>query len=139
MLAQQNRVRSEHGAPPLLWDEELAAKAQTYANIMAQSDVFAHDPTNRNPRQGENLWRGTRGGFPYAAMVGGWIGEQAYFKPGVFPDNSNNGNWMSVSHYTQMIWPTTTSIGCATASSATKDYLVCRYWPAGNKDGGALR
>lgn len=139
MLATHNEARAQHGAPPLVWDKELERAAQAYADKMAQMEVFAHDPTNRNPRQGENLWRGSRGHFRYTDRVAGWIGEKAYFKPGVFPDNSTTGNWQSVSHYTQIIWPTTTAIGCASASSATRDYLVCRYWPAGNKDGVTLR
>jgi hypothetical protein len=40
-----------------------------------------------------------------------------------------------VAHYTQIVWPTTTEVGCALASSATTDYFVCRYAPTGNKDG----
>jgi hypothetical protein len=31
-----------------------------------------------------------------------------------------------------MVWSTTTDVGCAIASSATTDYLVCRYSPPGN-------
>jgi hypothetical protein len=34
-----------------------------------------------------------------------------------------------------MIWPTTTRVGCALATNASTDYLVCRYSPAGNIDG----
>jgi hypothetical protein len=31
-----------------------------------------------------------------------------------------------------MVWPTTTRIGCAIASNARNDFLVCRYSPTGN-------
>jgi hypothetical protein len=34
-----------------------------------------------------------------------------------------------------MVWPTTTRIGCAVASNAANDFLVCRYASAGNIDG----
>jgi hypothetical protein len=34
-----------------------------------------------------------------------------------------------------MIWPATERVGCAIASSARADYLVCRYATAGNIDG----
>jgi hypothetical protein len=81
---------------------------------------------------------GTRGAFSYEAMVGGWSSEARYFMPGQFPSVSRSGNWADVGHYTQMIWPTTTHVGCALASNARSDYLVCRYSPAGNIDGRQL-
>ena len=37
-----------------------------------------------------------------------------------------------------MIWPTTTRVGCAIASTQRIDYLVCRYATAGNMDGRKL-
>jgi hypothetical protein len=81
---------------------------------------------------------GTRGAFSYESMVGGWSSEARYFMPGQFPAVSRSGNWADVGHYTQMIWPTTTHVGCALASNARSDYLVCRYSPAGNIDGRQL-
>jgi hypothetical protein len=71
-------------------------------------------------------------------MVGVMIEEAKVFRPGVFPDNSRTGEWHDVAHYTQIVWPTTTEVGCALASSATTDYFVCRYAPTGNKDGTYL-
>jgi hypothetical protein len=80
------------------------------------------------------LWMGSRGAFSVEAMVGGWSSEKRYFTRGIFPNNSNTGNWADVGHYTQMIWPTTQRVGCAIASTPRTDYLVCRYSPAGNID-----
>ena len=78
---------------------------------------------------------GTHGVYPIEAMVGGWALEKRWFVPGVFPANSRTGNWEDVGHFTQMIWPTTTRVGCALAATARTDYLVCRYSGAGNIDG----
>lgn len=36
------------------------------------------------------------------------------------------------SHYSQMIWRDTKKLGCALGEGANADYLVCRYFPAGN-------
>ena len=74
--------------------------------------------------------------FSYDLMVGVMIEEARHFRPGAFPNNnSRTGNWLDVAHFTQIVWPTTTEIGCALASNATTDYFVCRYAPTGNKDG----
>jgi hypothetical protein len=37
-----------------------------------------------------------------------------------------------------MVWPTTTKVGCAIASNARHDFLVCRYSPAGNVMGRSV-
>lgn len=133
MMDRHNSARAKIKAAPLNWDEKLAADARIYATQMAQTGKFAHDPqTGKNPRQGENLWLGTKGAYSYIQMANGWIDEDRFFKPGFFPDNSNTGNWGDVGHYTQVIWPTTTHVGCAVASNKQDDYLVCRYSPGGN-------
>lgn len=138
IVAAHNIERARMGRPPLVWDEALGNGAAVYAQQMALTGAFQH--SNRQARRGigENLWMGTHGAFSVEAMVGGWSSEKRYFTPGVFPNNSRTGNWEDVGHYTQMIWPTTTRIGCALASTPRIDYLVCRYATAGNVDGTRL-
>ena len=53
--------------------------------------------------------------------------------------DSRTGNVSHVGHYTQIVWPTSRRVGCATASNRSKDVLVCRYLPAGNVVGTILR
>ena len=62
-----------------------------------------------------------------------WSAERRNFVPGVFPNVSRTGNWFHVSHYSQIIWPTTARVGCG-LSGGRFDVLVCRYSPAGNID-----
>ena len=78
---------------------------------------------------------GTRGAFTPEQMIASWAEERRMFRPGIFPAVSSTGNWLDVSHYTTMIWPTTTRVGCALYSSASWDFLICRYSPPGNIDG----
>ena len=105
-------------------------------NIWRATGIYGHDQTpGRRKKAGENLWRGQRGVFSYDIMIGVMVDEARLFRPGAFPDNSVTGDWHAVAHYTQIVWPTTTEVGCALASSATTDYFVCRYAPTGNKDG----
>jgi hypothetical protein len=138
ILAAHNAERARMHMPPLTWDSELGNGAAAYAQQLAFTGMFQH--SNRQARRGigENLWMGTHGAFSVEAMVGGWSAEKRYFIPGVFPNNSSTGDWEDVGHYTQMIWPTTTRIGCAIASTPRIDYLVCRYATAGNVDGRRL-
>jgi hypothetical protein len=135
ILAAHNAERAQMGMSPLTWDAELGNEAAAYAQQMSFTGMFQH--SNRQARRGvgENLWMGSHAAFSPEAMVGGWSSEKRYFMPGVFPNNSRTGNWADVGHYTQMIWPTTTRVGCALASTGRVDYLVCRYATAGNIDG----
>jgi len=138
ILAAHNSERSRAGVPPLVWDDALGMAAAAYATQMAMTGRFAHSDRSLRRGTGENLWMGTHNAFSVEAMVGGWASEKRFFTPGVFPNNSRTGDWEDVGHYTQMIWPTTTRIGCALASNGRVDYLVCRYAGAGNIDGRAV-
>jgi hypothetical protein len=135
ILAAHNAERVRAGVAPLVWDNALGSAAAAYAQQMAMTGRFEHSNRQARPGTGENLWMGTHGAFPIEAMVGGWASEKRWFVPGIFPNNSRTGNWADVGHYTQMIWPTTTHVGCALASTPRVDYLVCRYAYKGNIDG----
>jgi Cysteine-rich secretory protein family len=135
MLAAHNAQRMANGIGPLIWDPTLASGAAAQAQQMAITGRLAHSDRRARRGVGENLWMGTHGLAGPEAMVGLWAGEKRNFVPGTFPAVSRTGNWMDVAHYTQVIWPTTQRVGCAIAIGHRVDYLVCRYWPAGNIDG----
>ncbi|HVM37367.1 MAG TPA: CAP domain-containing protein [Sphingomicrobium sp.] len=138
LLALHNGERARVGSPALQWDPALAAAAAAYGPVLERMGRLEHSPRAGRPGQRENLWMGTRGAFSPDDMVGSWIAERAHFRPGVFPNVSRTGNWLDVSHYTQLIWRTTTHVGCAVHRGARYDFLVCRYSPPGNRDGTAL-
>ncbi len=132
VLAAQNRERAALGLPPMVWDASLAASAGHWANALARSGRFEHAPFNPADPQGENLWAGTRGYFPIEARVDAWLREKQHFVPGIFPHNSRTGRVQDVGHYTQIVWRDTRRVGCATATGAAEDVLVCRYAEPGN-------
>lgn len=135
LLAAHNVERSRVGAAPLAWDRALAASAASYGPVLASLGRLVHSPRPSRPGQRENLWIGSRGVYGPEQMVGRWIDERALLRPGIYPAVSSTGRWEDVSHYTQMVWPSTTRVGCAIHSSPATDYLICRYSPPGNKDG----
>ena len=140
MVAAHNEARRQYGVPPLVWDDGLARDSAVYAARLARLNRFEHDTqAGRKPKQGENLWMGTRTAYSYSQMIGHLVDERRFYRPGRFPNVSRTGDWSHVAHYTQIIWPTSQRVGCATAYNRNHDYLVCRYWPAGNIAGTVLR
>jgi len=135
LLAAHNQERAAAGVPPLQWDPALAASAAGYGPALAASGRLDHAPEAVRQGQGENLWEGTRGVFSLESMVADWASERRWFRPGTFPNVSTTGNWADVGHYTQIIWPGTTHVGCAVHQGPRSDFLICRYSPAGNVQG----
>jgi hypothetical protein len=128
-----NATRAHFGAQPLVWDPELAQGALGYSRLLP-SRGLVHSPRAGRGAARENLLRARRGRV-VVDLGATWIAERRWFRPGIFPNVSTNGNWASVSHYTQMVWPTTTRIGCGITSDRQWDWLVCRYLGPGNRDG----
>ena len=76
---------------------------------------------------------GPRRLYGYEAMIGAFLDEKQLFRRrGKLPEISVTGRWDDVGHYTQMIWRGTRKVGCSVAEGRNYDYLVCRYFPAGN-------
>lgn len=120
VLAIHNKYRALHHAPKLAWDDELAQFAQRYANKC----VFQHSGSP----YGENLAAGYASA---GAAVKAWYEEHvnySYRRPGFSHDTG---------HFTQVVWKSTTKIGCGLAVCDGKNgtpgsYLVCEYTPHGN-------
>lgn len=138
LLAQHNLERDRLGIAPLSWSHKLAQDAQGWAQVLAQRGWMEHASYVQRAGEGENLWMGTAGMYDADFMVGAFVGERRYFARGTFPKVSTTGRWEDVGHYTQLIWPGTKEVGCAVARNARNDFLVCRYWPAGNMVGVAV-
>jgi pathogenesis-related protein 1 len=131
ILNQHNQARAATGAVPaipgLVWDATLANKAQGWANIIGPSKHSECHSGSFSSGQGENIADfGT-----VASGVQFWYNEKSTYH---YPTPVAAG--APYLHYTQMVWRTTTRIGCGKAPSAkyypTNIALVCRYSPGGN-------
>jgi uncharacterized protein YkwD len=131
VLQEHNTFRSALHIPPLAWSPSLANDALGWATELAKGDQGRHDSRLHSLHEGENIWWGTAGGYSYTNMVDAWGDEKKDFVYGVFPDCIDSKSAV-VGHYTQMIWSTTTTVGCALVSNGKTDFLVCRYAPPGN-------
>ncbi len=135
LLASHNRERAQVGVPALRWDAGLAAEAQQWADELARRQAMIHSEPSARRGAGENLWRGSELYYSAEEMIETFVEEKRYFTRGTFPDVSTTGQWRDVGHYTQLIWRDTQKVGCAVTAGGGQDWLVCRYWPAGNTMG----
>ncbi|HSX61222.1 MAG TPA: CAP domain-containing protein [Tahibacter sp.] len=117
----------------LSWDTTIAASAQAYAN----NCQYVH---NAATPYGENLYAGAVSpGFPTnveAAAATDWANEHASYN---YAANSCSG---ICGHYTQMVWRSTTRVGCGIRQCTVNSpfpppftnwtLVVCNYDPAGN-------
>jgi hypothetical protein len=126
LLAAHNAYRGSLGLPPLRWSNQLAVSAQRWAVHLAEIGKLEHSGS------GQNLAMASSGSRSLAQLVDLWGSERAYFTNGYFPEISTTGNWVNVGHYSQMVWKTTTEVGCGLATNYGWDVLVCDYNPPGN-------
>jgi uncharacterized protein YkwD len=120
LLSEHNRARDDAGVPRLAWSSKLAREAQGWAQVLAREGRMRHASNEESGGAGENLWMGSAGYYGPDRMIG------------AFPNISRTGKWQDVGHYTQVVWRDTREVGCAIARGRKDDFLVCRYWPAGN-------
>jgi uncharacterized protein YkwD len=118
-----NLIRSKIGVPPLVWSDEAARVAQTWANTLLATGDFAH---SGDRQYGENLYEATGFSPTPDHVVKAWAAEARNYEY-----QSNTCSSMC-GHYTQLIWKATTMVGCGVAKDAKRELWVCDYTPFGN-------
>ncbi|XP_024401929.1 pathogenesis-related protein 1 [Physcomitrium patens] len=124
-----NAARSVVGTPLLTWNTTLADYALAYTQTLTGScDDWGHSGGD----YGENIyWGGSTADTPTEA-VQLWVSESAAYTYGPFDDSTLS----CCGHYTQVVWNTTTSVGCAKVLCASyvnyPVFMICSYSPPGN-------
>ena len=140
MLAAHNRWRSTVGAPPLTYSTELAASAQVWADNLRQNNQCRMQHSKPDGKYGENLfwasaieWTDGKREVQRVSpgkVVDDWANERADY------DYARNrcAPGRMCGHYTQVVWKTTTTVGCAVSvcGNTLEQIWVCRYLPPGN-------
>lgn len=121
-LDAHNDVRRRARVSDLEWSNDLQGKAQAYANQCQ----LKHSDGSIGPF-GENLAAAT-GTFGARRAVALFVEDKAKLSLRDF----------AFTHYTQVIWKSTTQLGCGVAlcdnmfSGRAATYHVCLYDPVGN-------
>ncbi|GHJ85726.1 hypothetical protein NliqN6_2128 [Naganishia liquefaciens] len=127
MLNEHNTFRAKYGANPLTWNATLATFAKNYASQCK----FAHS----GGPYGENLASSYGYSDPIGTGLTGWEKEAAQY------DYNNPTFSPTTGHFTQMVWKSTTQLGCALITcpaktlyqaSSSSSYLICEYYKPGN-------
>jgi pathogenesis-related protein 1 len=129
ITAAHNKVRDPLGLPALIWSDDLARFAQTWADKLKRKGCQLNHRPRSGPdaqKYGENIYSST-GHAPTAAdVVDTWAAEVADY-------NAKTGRCKGVcGHYTQIVWRKSQRVGCGMAACGDTEVWVCNYDPPGN-------
>uniref|UniRef100_V5H8I7 Putative scp gapr-1 like scp-like extracellular protein n=2 Tax=Ixodes ricinus TaxID=34613 RepID=V5H8I7_IXORI len=130
-LREHNKYRTKHHVPALKTDPTLYIKARAWAIRLAKWDSTSYVPHEKLHGIGENIYWMTYAKKPYSQYapkaVKYWYDENIYY------NYQTGGYSQHTAHFTQMVWKSTTRVGCAYAvSTSSTIFVVCKYSPQGN-------
>ncbi|CDH16018.1 related to Protein PRY2 [Zygosaccharomyces bailii ISA1307] len=121
MVDGHNDKRAKHESTGSLeWDDSLAQYAQNYADKYDCSGSLTHS----GGPYGENL----AVGYTSQGTIDAWYNEIEKY------NWSDPGFSESTGHFTQVVWKSTTKVGCGSkqCGGSVGTYIICSYNPAGN-------
>ncbi len=136
ILNLHNLIRTHYNLPKLVWDMGIEKQAQSWANSLAKSGVFAHSSSSFRKGMWENLYASMSSGqksiLSGSDAVTTWINEWEYYD---YKSNTCRSGAVC-GHFTQIVWKNTKKIGCGQSTRKkwimTTLYWVCQYDPPGN-------
>ena len=141
IIAVHNKWRAEVGVTEELnYSPALAMKAQAWADGLKRNNHCQMQHSKPDSNYGENLfWASARKSSDGTKnlqrvspekVVNSWASEKIDF------DYANNRckPGKVCGHYTQIVWRSTTTVGCGMAAceDTQEQVWVCQYQPAGN-------
>ncbi len=134
-LQPMNAARGDVGDQALVWDPIAATDAANWASYLCAFSGF-HVNANRSTEYdqisgtsiyiGENLAGGVTSPSEAVSL---WVAEGQYYDDAT---NTCSAPGNTCGHYTQVVWSSTTGVGCTLASCGI---AVCDFSPGGNLDG----
>ncbi|MCJ7766270.1 MAG: CAP domain-containing protein [Thiovulaceae bacterium] len=140
-----NDLRAEYGSPALVYSKNLENQAQKWATTLQKNgctmvhsqggtgeNLFwasAYKSADSKDEKGNLVWHRFLQKVNEKEVVQAWYDEEKWY------DYKNNScqQKRACGHYTQVIWETTTELGCAAAACSDGSQVwVCEYAPPGN-------
>uniref|UniRef100_V5GJ51 Putative scp gapr-1 like scp-like extracellular protein n=2 Tax=Ixodes ricinus TaxID=34613 RepID=V5GJ51_IXORI len=130
---EHNKYRTKHHVPPLKSNSTLYILARAWARYLSELDSTTDVPHEMLPGIGENIYWMTKAEkpyFQYAKMAADdWYAENTKY------DYDVGGYSPDTAHFTQMVWESTSQVGCGyNVSISSTIFVVCKYFPQGNID-----
>lgn len=142
LLTEHNMMRALHCSAPMTWDESLVASASAHArtcpaDMDTRSTPFSENvassstPTN-DPAQAApvlfDLWKSQKPSYAtkYGKTHGPCPGGMNYTTDTGFECIANTAT-NRVGEFTQIMWQSHTTVGCAFSQCAFGNVLVCHY------------
>ncbi|CAH3140085.1 unnamed protein product [Pocillopora meandrina] len=125
-LKWHNVYREKHQVDPVTWSDALASGAESWANYLAQNNLFEH---TSGLQVGENLYL-SGSPLPEEPCTSA---TQAFYGEVKDYDFKKPGFSMDTGHFTQVVWKNSKQIGAA--QQVRRDgrlVVVIRYNPPGN-------
>ncbi|XP_052193941.1 pathogenesis-related protein 1A-like [Diospyros lotus] len=121
-----NKYRAVDGVKPLVWNKTLEGIAVKYSTKKSTNCEMVHS----DGPYGENLAQGS-GDFGAAEAIKLWVDEKNYYD---YESNTCSIGEIACGHYTQVVWNTTTDVGCGRVQCKNNDwwFITCNYYPPGN-------
>uniref|UniRef100_A0A646QE35 Cysteine-rich venom protein n=1 Tax=Hemiscolopendra marginata TaxID=943146 RepID=A0A646QE35_9MYRI len=143
---QQSGQPSAANMKQLNWNDDLAAKAQDWANTCTSGhDTYDNRKTSKYPTVGQNYFasyaqgRGSENKLNFDSAVQAWYDEVSSFNRN---DIKSYRFDPKTGHYTQVVWAETEAVGCGyvTFQNGAWDekHFICNYGPAGNFIGSSI-
>ena len=144
----RNKYKDNLSGSPLnllTWDNALAVSAKAHAEALIlkkpRIDQDINWSDHSTTANGENIFAmstSDRKDFTCSPGIKNYHEEVklydekvAMYKADKFVFNENGRfNYTKIAHFTQMMWPNTTSAGCGFAENGEKKIEVCQYYPA---------
>ncbi|KAI5787121.1 CAP domain-containing protein [Geopyxis carbonaria] len=140
ILDLHNSFRAKHNAAALTWDDTLAESALKHSSgcIFEHTGMGVYENVSR--KYGQNLWVSTvipKSDVDLSEAFSSWAENEIPFYTGGFSEEAG--------HLTQVVWKSTTKLGCALYQCNDKisgrvnyqsgSLLTCEYDPSGNVEG----